>query len=102
MEADFRVKACLVRFEVLTAVTVKIAVFWNVTHCSLVSYYQRFGGTCCLHVLVKDVRQNVGTSLTGYSASQPRDTNLHNVSYSLTGKYRIFPNLKKLEINLRN
>jgi hypothetical protein len=34
--------------EVLMAVTVKITMFWNVTPCSLVEVYWRFGGTCYL------------------------------------------------------
>jgi hypothetical protein len=39
----------LVGFEVLTAVSLKIAVFWVVAPCSLVEVYQRFRGPCCLH-----------------------------------------------------
>jgi hypothetical protein len=38
-----------VRFEVLTAVSTKMAVFWVVTQCCLVEVYQRFRGDCCLH-----------------------------------------------------
>jgi hypothetical protein len=38
-----------VGFEVLTAVSMKIAVFWVVAPCSLVEVYQRFRGPCCLH-----------------------------------------------------
>jgi hypothetical protein len=34
----------LVGFEVLTAVSTKMAVFWVVAPCSLVEVYQRFGG----------------------------------------------------------
>jgi hypothetical protein len=34
---------------VLTGVTVKITVFWNVTVCSLVGHNLCFGGTWCLH-----------------------------------------------------
>jgi hypothetical protein len=33
-----------VRFQVLTAVSVKMAVFWVVTPCSLVEIYRRFRG----------------------------------------------------------
>jgi hypothetical protein len=36
-------------FEVLTAVSTKMAVFWVVAPCSLVEVYQRFRGPCCLH-----------------------------------------------------
>jgi hypothetical protein len=39
----------LVGFEVLTAVSTKMAVFWVVAPYSLVEVYQRFGGPCCLH-----------------------------------------------------
>jgi hypothetical protein len=39
----------LVGFEVLTAVSTKMAVFWVVVPCSLVEVYQRFRGPCCLH-----------------------------------------------------
>jgi hypothetical protein len=41
----------LVGFEVLTAVSMKIAVFWVVTPCSLVEVYQRFRGPCNLHFI---------------------------------------------------
>jgi hypothetical protein len=38
-----------VGFEVLTAVSTKMAVFWVVAQCSLVEVYQRFRGPWCLH-----------------------------------------------------
>jgi hypothetical protein len=38
-----------VGFEVLTAVSSKMAVFWVVAPCSLVAVYQRFRDPCCLH-----------------------------------------------------
>jgi hypothetical protein len=36
-------------FEVVTAVSTKMAAFWVVASCSLVEVYQRFIGPCCLH-----------------------------------------------------
>jgi hypothetical protein len=36
-------------FEVLTAASMKMAVFWAVAPCSLVQVYQRFRGPCFLH-----------------------------------------------------
>jgi hypothetical protein len=36
-------------FEVLTAVSMKMTVFWVVAPCSLVKVYQRFRGPCCLY-----------------------------------------------------
>jgi hypothetical protein len=38
-----------VGFEVLTAVSTKMAVFWVLAPCSLVEVYQRFRGPCCFH-----------------------------------------------------
>jgi hypothetical protein len=38
-----------VGFEVLTAVSMKMAVFWVVAPCSLVEVYPHFRGTCCHH-----------------------------------------------------
>jgi hypothetical protein len=38
-----------VGFEVFTAVSMMMAVFWVVAPCSLVELYQRFRGPCCLH-----------------------------------------------------
>jgi hypothetical protein len=39
-----------VGFEVLTAVSTKMAVFWVVAPCSLVEVYQRFRGPCCVRL----------------------------------------------------
>jgi hypothetical protein len=38
-----------VGFEILTAASTKMAVFWVVAPCSLVEVYRRFRGPCCLH-----------------------------------------------------
>jgi hypothetical protein len=46
---DLKIYLDTVGFEVLTAVSMKIAVFWVVAPCSLVEFYQRFRGPCCLH-----------------------------------------------------
>jgi hypothetical protein len=43
------VTGVIVEFEVLTAVSTKMAVFWVVAPCNLVEVYQRFRGPCCLH-----------------------------------------------------
>jgi hypothetical protein len=43
LEREERLKTKkIIGFEVLTAVSTKIAVFWFVTPCSLVDVYQRF------------------------------------------------------------
>jgi hypothetical protein len=55
----------IVGFEVLTAVSTKMAVFWVIALCSLVEVYQRFRGLCCLH--------HQGDALMiDYTALQPR------------------------------
>jgi hypothetical protein len=36
------------KFQVLTAASMK-TVFWDVALCSLVKYFRRFRGACCLH-----------------------------------------------------
>jgi hypothetical protein len=38
-----------VRFQVITAASMKMAVFWVVVPCSLLEVYQRFRSACCLH-----------------------------------------------------
>jgi hypothetical protein len=48
-QKDMCTCTALVGFEVLTAVSTKMAVFWVVSPCSLVEVYQRFRGLCCLH-----------------------------------------------------
>jgi hypothetical protein len=39
----------VVGFEVLTAVNMKMTVFWVVVPCSLVEVYRRFRGACYVH-----------------------------------------------------
>jgi hypothetical protein len=39
----------IVRFQFLTAVSMKMAVLWVVEQCSLVEVYRRFRGVYCLH-----------------------------------------------------
>jgi hypothetical protein len=61
-----------VRFEVLTAVSTKMAVFWVVAPCSLVEVYQHFRGPCCLHHQGSMDLWNIGKILPHYMALQPR------------------------------
>jgi hypothetical protein len=42
-------------YKVLTAVNMKITLFWNVIPCSLVERYQCFGRTCCFHLQIRRV-----------------------------------------------
>jgi hypothetical protein len=46
-----------VRFQVLKATSIKMAVFWDVAPCSLIDNGRRFRGTYCLH------RRSVSTRL---------------------------------------
>jgi hypothetical protein len=73
-----------VGFEVLTAVSTKIAVLWVVAPCSLVDVYQRFRGPCCLH--------HEGLMVNFYQTTwryNPEDKHLRNLkSYFL--KLKLF------------
>jgi hypothetical protein len=46
-----------VGFEVLTAMTMKSSVFWDVTLCSPEDIHLRFGETYCLHLQVEELVQ---------------------------------------------
>jgi hypothetical protein len=45
----FRDRAGLAGFNVLTIASTKMAVFWVVAPCTLVEFYRRFRGPCCIH-----------------------------------------------------
>jgi hypothetical protein len=57
-----------VGFEVLTAVSMKMAVFWVVAPWSLVEVYQRFRGPCCLHHQGDEVATRLHGATTHKSA----------------------------------
>jgi hypothetical protein len=44
-----------VRFQVLTAASIKMTTFWDIVTCSLVEVVWRFRGTYCLHHQVDSV-----------------------------------------------
>jgi hypothetical protein len=47
-----------VAFEVLTATSMRMVVFWVVAPCDLVEIYGRFSGACCLHNQGDDVEDS--------------------------------------------
>jgi hypothetical protein len=58
-----------VRFQVLTAESMKMTVFWDVAPCSLVENDRNFGSTHCLHHQgYHPTRPNVGAGLARYRA----------------------------------
>jgi hypothetical protein len=71
-------KEHFVRFQVLSASSMKMAVFWVAVPCSLVEVYLRFRGSCCLHnhgIPVDGGSKhlwNVGKPLADNTAQQPR------------------------------
>jgi hypothetical protein len=75
------------KFRVLTAVSMKMAVFWVLAPCILVEVYRRVRGLCCLHHHCiecpddggsKQLR-NVSRLLADYTAQQPlRQPYLHS------------------------
>jgi hypothetical protein len=65
-----------VGFEVLTAVSMKIAVFWVVAPCSLVEVYQRFRAIA----LMMEAARTSETLVNFYQTTRcynPEDSNLH-------------------------
>jgi hypothetical protein len=70
-------KVCILftRSEVLEAVTMKIAVFWDMT------LYQRFGGTCFLHLPLKPFYQTARCHI-------PDDRKLHFCIVSLMKQWK--------------
>jgi hypothetical protein len=74
-------KWVFVRFQVLTAASMKMAVFEVVVPCSLVEVYRRFRGTCCLHrvALITDAVSISKTSIKFYQIARrnnPEDSHL--------------------------
>jgi hypothetical protein len=67
-----------VGFEVLTAVSTKMAVFWVVALCYLIEVYQRFRGPCCFH--------HQGDESPHYN---PEDSHLHVSRYLLQNKLEL-------------
>jgi hypothetical protein len=74
---------CKVGFEVLTAVSTKMVVFWVTAPCSLVDVYWRFRGPCCLHpraiTLMMEAARTSDTSVNFYQTTRrcnPEDSHL--------------------------
>jgi hypothetical protein len=63
-----------VRFKILTAASMKMAVFWVIASRSLVEGYRRFRGTCCLH--------HQGPNDGQQSRRQPSSKNILFLSYT--------------------
>jgi hypothetical protein len=59
------------RYQVLVAVNIKIAVFWNITACSSVDGYLSFIGTQCFH-LVSVTMEAAGFSETSHDVGKIR------------------------------
>ena len=65
------------RFEVITAVNIKITGCWDVRPCSLVDRYQNCRAVCCLHV-------QRGSTENGSSRSLRNVGNLYPRPYGMT------------------
>jgi hypothetical protein len=73
-----------VRFQVLTAVSIKMTVFWYVVPCSLVEVYRRLRCAYCLHrqgkiALMMDVASTSEISVNFYQTTRcniPEDSHL--------------------------
>jgi hypothetical protein len=79
--------SCYIRFQVITLVTRKITVFWNLTLCSLLELCKSFDGSLCLHIQGRRLLyhedgsssglRNVGNFPPCYMASYLRNSDLH-------------------------
>jgi hypothetical protein len=67
-----------VRFEVLTAVSMKIAVFWVVAPCSLVEVYQRFRGRIALMMEAARTSETLVNFYQTTRCYNSEDSNLRN------------------------
>jgi hypothetical protein len=78
-------KQNFMRFEVLTAVTMTIIVFWDVTLCNL-SDVQSFRGTCCLHLGEEELNSTLKKEAARSSKKNPK----HLPDYTMYQKTVIF------------
>jgi hypothetical protein len=71
----------IVRFEVLTEVSIKMAVFWVVAPCSLVEVHRSFRGACCLLyqaiTLMMEAANTSETSLNFYQTTLRNNPESH-------------------------
>jgi hypothetical protein len=74
-------------FEVLTAVSMKMAVFWIAAPYSLEEVYQRFRGPCCFHhqgdPLMMETPRTSETLVNFFQTTRhynPEDSHLHFVT----------------------
>jgi hypothetical protein len=66
-------------FEVVTAASMKMIVFWVVAPCSLVEVYQLFRGACCLHHQGNEPASTSETLVNFYQTTRrynPEDSHL--------------------------
>jgi hypothetical protein len=80
-------KVLRVRFQVLTAASTNMAILWIVAACSLVGFYRRFRGSCCLHHQGDDHPETSETSVNFYQTTRrnnPEDSHLQSVSCSFS------------------
>jgi hypothetical protein len=89
-------RKCSSWFQVLTAVSMKMAVFWVVAQCRLVSVYQRFRGLYCFHHQGDEwlwTSENVGKLIPAYTALyNPEDSHLLNEAAVYLTKGRVSSN----------
>jgi hypothetical protein len=78
-------KINVVRFEVLTATSIKKTVFWDVAPCSLVEVYRRCGGACCLqhHAILSPTLLMMEVVNTSETSVNLYDTTQRNIASSL-------------------
>jgi hypothetical protein len=71
-----------VGFELLTAVRIKMAVFWVVAQCNLVEIYQCFRGPYCLGLLLLEAARTSERLVNFYHTTRrynPEDSDLREI-----------------------
>jgi hypothetical protein len=88
-DKTYHAKVLCVWLEVLTAVSMKMAVLWTTAPCRLVSVYRRFRNTDHPDVGGSTDLWNVGKLIPGYAVRQPRRQPSSNVPRLTTESIRI-------------
>jgi hypothetical protein len=75
-----------VRFQLLTAASVKVVILWNVADCSLVEIDRSLRGAYYLAALMMDAVRTSETSVSFYQMTRrniAEDSNFRNIFYNI-------------------
>jgi hypothetical protein len=91
-----------VRFQVITAASMKFRVFWDVAPCSHAEVYGRFRGAYCIIRVMMELVRTSETSVNFNVTTRrciPEDTKLREIgglkmNWKECGRNRLWPNLR--------